>query len=883
MAEELERLEIGIGGQVDLEAASKSAVQTLQNLNSRVGTIMQSIRKKLGIGTGAAEKGLDASTKAQRVKIQKLSQQMAAFNAQVIAEQKKLEAMQAKAAVAAKPAGLESMRQQMEDQERKWSAYQAQIEAAQSKARTLGEKLNMSSGLTMSSKAREDAEAYKQQLAKVQQQIAGYTEKANRAAAAADKLQAEINATSGGKSASSTKAQAAITAQENKVASLMNKAQAAAASIQELEAAMNARKGTSDVAEPLKDAKRSADDFSRSVKKSASAASSGMGTIGRAMQPVSNIARTVARSLRGVLVSIFLYKAFREMVTYTNAATMQNKQFVASLSSIKGNLLTAFAPVYNAVMPILTSLMSVLANVTGQIAAFMAALFGTTYKAAQQSAQAIDNAANATNNQADALKNASKAAKGAVASFDELNDLTQDQTSGTTSTTGITPNFTQSVETPAWVTGALQWLDKLKLAAQPTVDAMKRLWDALSPVKDFVWVNLKNFYEDALRPIGLWVLGTGLPSFLDTTRQLVESIGWEDITNSIDRLWKALAPFAIKIGEGLLWFYSEVITPVMAWAANNIIPPAVDMVTSAIEILSSIVDAAKPVFSWLWDNFLQPIGKWTGDVISKALGWLRDRLQGVSDWCRTNQSTVESITAAVLAFFTAWTIGKLISDIPKMIESIKSVMTVLGNLNWKMLAISAAIAGIVFVISEIKKAWPNMTPPQKFWSVVAGIVAAVGLLAAVFAVLHGSITGGLIGAGIAAAGIAGVLIIANKAAEQAKHDAEKYSVSGFAEGGFPSVGDFFYANERAPEFIGTMGGKPAVANNDQITEGIRQAVYEAEIAARSDANQTDGDEKYRIIEGEMKVGETTFGRLCVRAVRALERQTGVAYLKPEGA
>ena len=53
-----------------------------------------------------------------------------------------------------------------------------------------------------------------------------------------------------------------------------------------------------------------------------------------------------------------------------------------------------------------------------------------------------------------------------------------------------------------------------------------------------------------------------------------------------------------------------------------------------------------------------------------------------------------------------------------------------------------------------------------------------------------------------------------------------YSLKAYASGGFPSVGDLFIANENGPEWISTMGGKSAVANQDQMTTGIRQAAYE---------------------------------------------------------
>lgn len=55
----------------------------------------------------------------------------------------------------------------------------------------------------------------------------------------------------------------------------------------------------------------------------------------------------------------------------------------------------------------------------------------------------------------------------------------------------------------------------------------------------------------------------------------------------------------------------------------------------------------------------------------------------------------------------------------------------------------------------------------------------------------------------------------------------------FASGGFPDVGSMFIANEAGPEMVGTIGGHTAVANNDQIVEGIREGVFEAVSAAMS--------------------------------------------------
>lgn len=60
-----------------------------------------------------------------------------------------------------------------------------------------------------------------------------------------------------------------------------------------------------------------------------------------------------------------------------------------------------------------------------------------------------------------------------------------------------------------------------------------------------------------------------------------------------------------------------------------------------------------------------------------------------------------------------------------------------------------------------------------------------------------------------------------------------YGGTMYASGGYPSTGGFFWAGEAGPELVGTVGGRTAVASNQEIT-GITNAVYamgEREVAA----------------------------------------------------
>lgn len=87
----------------------------------------------------------------------------------------------------------------------------------------------------------------------------------------------------------------------------------------------------------------------------------------------------------------------------------------------------------------------------------------------------------------------------------------------------------------------------------------------------------------------------------------------------------------------------------------------------------------------------------------------------------------------------------------------------------------------------------------------------------------------------------------------------KVSIDWYANGGFPGKGQLFVANEVGPEMVGTMDGRTAVANQQEITQGIANAVYpavyNAVVAAMSEANnnvnitlQGDADKLFTMVQ-----------------------------------
>ena len=160
--------------------------------------------------------------------------------------------------------------------------------------------------------------------------------------------------------------------------------------------------------------------FSRETNKASSASSN----FGNSMKRVS---RMIARN---IVVYGLIIKGLKSMMSYMWSALKTNEQFSHSLNIIKTNLLVAFQPIYEFILPALNALMQAIATVTTYIAAAISALFGKTYQQSFNAAKSMNTAINsmggaskATKGLGKAAKKAGKDIKGALAPFDEINQL----------------------------------------------------------------------------------------------------------------------------------------------------------------------------------------------------------------------------------------------------------------------------------------------------------------------------------------------------------------------------------------------------------------------------------------------------------------------------
>lgn len=98
---------------------------------------------------------------------------------------------------------------------------------------------------------------------------------------------------------------------------------------------------------------------------------------------------------------------------------------------------------------------------------------------------------------------------------------------------------------------------------------------------------------------------------------------------------------------------------------------------------------------------------------------------------------------------------------------------------------------------------------------------------------------------------------------------------GFAEGGFPETGQFFFARESGPEMVGTIGGRTAVASNGDIVAGIASGVAQA--GRTTDALLREQNTLLKALL-EKETGVYLDGSMLANSINRASRQQGRSLL-----
>jgi len=351
------------------------------------------------------------------------------------------------------------------------------------------------------------------------------------------------------------------------------------------------------------------------------------------------------------------------------AGTTQTRQaiFITSLKNIQLNLGQAFLPIYNVVLPALTAMGNAIERVTSNLKYFTQAIFGKTIPPVVTGEQtaAISGMGDAAETAGEQVKQAGKNVKKSLASFDEINSLTDGSTAGGATSA---PN----VPTPGLTDGqASANEEEISPAVQKAID---KLLGLLEPLKNINLDNLKTAFEN---------------------------------------LKTAMEPITETLFAGIHWAYLNIFIPLSKWTAEKALPAFLEVLAGALKVLSSVLDVLKPLGVWLWDNFLAPITRWTGGVIVNVLDKIGGALSRIGDWISEHKGIVQAFAIIVGSFAAAWGLVNIAIGAWNVIGAIATGITTAFGAAFAFLTspitlVVLAIGSVIAIVVLLIKHWDDV-------------------------------------------------------------------------------------------------------------------------------------------------------------------------------
>ena len=166
-----------------------------------------------------------------------------------------------------------------------------------------------------------------------------------------------------------------------------------------------------------------------------------------AAKKVSDSMNTFSKRVSGlfkrVLVFSLITRALQSLRTWLGKTIMQNEEARAAVARLKAALLTLAQPILQVVIPVFVKLVNILTQVVTAIAKFFGMLSGKSWSSQKSAAQGLNDEQKALEGVGSAAEDASKS----MASFDEINQLTDNSASaagggaGGAASTEIAPDF----------------------------------------------------------------------------------------------------------------------------------------------------------------------------------------------------------------------------------------------------------------------------------------------------------------------------------------------------------------------------------------------------------------------------------------------------------
>ena len=521
-----------------------------------------------------------------------------------------------------------------------------------------------------------------------------------------------------------------------------------------------------------------------------------------------------------------------EFSKVNNGPLAQSMEKIESASLVMKNQLgAAFGALVTALTPVITFLINLITKLADALTQLFAILGGqSSYKKAVSGLDATKKAAGG----------AGGAIKGMLAAWDELNVIGNESGGGGGGGSTSFNDMFEMSEFSAWAKKIKAMLDKVKIS-----ESFEKLRNAIKSIMD--------------SPFAQWLASLGFDLLLQTVRGIVEltADGMQYLASIVKLADKVVAFIKNPSWETALDVVGAVSDTFDKWgkmmgnlAFNAVLIPLGQTIDAIAKLIGFETDLTGTIERWKEKFNEFDLGGWIQGVVtsafeftqkipnmfqsaflgiqSLALGWAINMLDAIQPVAVGFGKIVDGATNA---FASLWNglidmgvkgvngmLSMINSGIDKINEAGRTIASALG-LSWKDIQKIPLIDGSAF--DGLKMSGTNCaeTISDEFDKTKTSLVNAKNnvdnLKQSLDSIKSKTVT------------------VSTKITAEIKYSgSQKVSVnkvafnidSMFAAGGFPQEGELFLARESGPELVGKLGNSTAVANNDQITEGIRQAL-----------------------------------------------------------
>lgn len=409
----------------------------------------------------------------------------------------------------------------------------------------------------------------------------------------------------------------------------------------------------------MSDFKNISSKFGDNLKSKISSLIPDFGKLGNA---ITHVGSRILKLAQYTFVFSVITKGFRAIrraaIDYINTSY----ELTSSLAQVRGNLITAFQPIWEFILPYLIKFTQWLANATAYISSFISSLFGKTEQSSRNNARALQEQIALSKESSKSLKKqkkntddltkANKKNYDSLAKFDELillskNRFSKKSKTAETPTAGIpsTISFdTSNIDT----SGISNLVEKIKAFFLPLQEPFDKLMKSLDRLKGYTFEAFTDFYNLFLKPLSEYTVNTFIPHLLNSIADSLDRMDFSTVNQGLSDLWTELEPFTENIGEGILWFIDKFLLPISEWTVNNALPEFLKTVTKSVKSLNSALEILKPLANEIYKEIVVPLGDYLKDTFQTVMDTLNDSLDDLNKFLVDNKDEIQKFSNTII-------------------------------------------------------------------------------------------------------------------------------------------------------------------------------------------------------------------------------------------